>query len=68
MLINIIEKRKSQKELIESGIEAELVYDIYNRIMINEYKRRQSAPGLRLKAKAFGMGRRFPIINQFKLK
>ena len=65
---DIIEKRKSQKELIESGIEAELVYDIYNRIMINEYKRRQSAPGLKLKAKAFGMGRRFPIINQFKLK
>ena len=65
---DIIEKRKSPKELIESGLNKNLVYDIYNRIMVNEYKRRQSAPGLRLKPKAFGMGRRFPIINQFNLK
>jgi hypothetical protein len=64
----LIEKRKSPKELIESGLNKNLVYDIYNRIMVNEYKRRQSAPGLRLKPKAFGMGRRFPIINQFNLK
>ncbi len=65
---DIIESRKSPKELIETGLEEKLVYDVYNRIMMHEYKRRQSAPGLRLKPKAFGMGRRFPIINHFNLK
>ena len=65
---DIIERRKSPKELIETGLEEKLVYEVYNRIMMHEYKRRQSAPGLRLKPKAFGMGRRFPIINHYNLK
>ena len=68
MVDDIIERRKSPKELIETGLEEKLVYEVYNRIMMHEYKRRQSAPGLRLKPKAFGMGRRFPIINHYNLK
>ena len=44
------------------------VISIYRKIQINEYKRRQAAPGLRVSSKAFGVGRRIPIVNHFKGK
>ena len=61
----MIEDEKSPTELIEEGVDPELVIDISRRIRINEYKRRQAAPGLRVTSKAFGIGRRVPIVNQF---
>ena len=61
----LIEDKKSPSELIDEGFDAALVKDISRRIRINEYKRRQAAPGLRVTSKAFGMGRRVPIVNQF---
>ena len=63
---DIVEQGKTVRELVESGIEKTIVNSTYNRIRLNEYKRRQAAPGLRVSAKAFGMGRRFPIVNHFK--
>ena len=63
--ISLIDDEKSPSELIKEGVDPELVKDISNRIRINEYKRRQAAPGLRVTSKAFGMGRRVPIINQY---
>ena len=62
----IIEDCESPFTLIEDGYDPQLVYDIYNRIKINEYKRRQAAPGLRISSKAFGVGRRVPIVNHYK--
>ena len=61
----MVEDEKSPTELIEGGADPELVKDISRRIRINEYKRRQAAPGLRVTSKAFGIGRRVPIVNQF---
>ena len=61
----LIEDEKSPTELIAEGADQELVKDISRRIRINEYKRRQAAPGLRVTSKAFGIGRRVPIVNQF---
>ena len=65
LVSSLIDYEKSPSELIEEGADPELVKDISNRIRINEYKRRQAAPGLRVTSKAFGMGRRVPIINQY---
>ena len=65
---SIIEERKSPKELIESGADDELVMRLYRLIRINEFKRRQAAPGLRVSSKAFGVGRRVPIVNHYKGK
>ena len=62
----IIEDCESPSSLIDDGFDPQLVYDIYNRIKINEYKRRQAAPGLRISSKAFGIGRRIPIVNHYK--
>ena len=61
----LIDNQKSPSELIKEGADPGLVKDISNRIRINEYKRRQAAPGLRVTSKAFGIGRRVPIVNQF---
>ena len=61
----MIENERSPSELIENGADPDLVKNISKRITLNEYKRRQAAPGLRVSSKAFGMGRRVPIVNKF---
>ncbi|MEE9571600.1 MAG: NAD+ synthase [Candidatus Neomarinimicrobiota bacterium] len=62
----IIEERKSPRELIEKGADRELIMRLYRLIRNNEFKRRQAAPGLRVSPKAFGVGRRVPIVNHYK--
>ena len=64
----IIEKRESPKDIVKNGADKTIVNELYHRIRINEYKRRQAAPGLRVSSKAFGTGRRIPIVNQFNGK
>ena len=61
----LVDNQKSPSQLIKEGADPELVEDISRRIRINEYKRRQAAPGLRVTSKAFGMGRRVPIVNKY---
>ena len=65
LVSTLIEDEKSPTELIAEGADPELIKDISRRIRINEYKRRQAAPGLRVTSKAFGIGRRVPIVNLF---
>ena len=64
----IIEKRESPADLVANGADKTIVNELYHRIRINEYKRRQAAPGLRVSSKAFGTGRRIPIVNHFNGK
>lgn len=47
------------------GYSLELVEELVQKIHRNEYKRRQSAPGLRISEKAFSVGRRFPIVQRW---
>ena len=61
----LIDNERSPSELVKNGADPDLVKDISKRITLNEYKRRQAAPGLRVSSKAFGMGRRVPIVNKF---
>ena len=62
---DIIEKQKPLSKLINEGYDESLVHDIYKKIKFNEYKRKQAPPGLRVSSKAFGIGRRIPIVNSF---
>lgn len=48
------------------GLDVALVRDIARKVNLNEYKRQQAAPGLRITSKAFGMGRRYPIAQRFR--
>ena len=62
----LINDQKSRPELIAMGYAPELVDDIMDKIRKSEYKRHQAAPGLKITGKAFGIGRRWPIINHFR--
>jgi NAD+ synthase (glutamine-hydrolysing) len=62
----IVEKQFSAEELINKGFDKDLVKETLNKITINEYKRRQAPIGIRVSNKAFGIGRRYPIINHFR--
>lgn len=61
-----LEEFKDPDEIVAMGYKPEVVNDIIRRVMRNEYKRRQAAPGLRITAKAFGEGRRYPVAQRFK--
>jgi NAD+ synthase (glutamine-hydrolysing) len=63
---DIIEKRRSKKELIKMGYPREAVEDTYRRIRNSEYKRRQATPSIKITPKAFGIGWKMPIINKYK--
>jgi NAD+ synthetase len=56
----------SRDEIIKRGFDAGVVRDVINKVTFSEYKRRQAAPGLKISARAFGMGRRIPIAQRFR--
>lgn len=60
-----IEKRKGPAEIIAEGFDQDVVNRILKLVNINEYKRYQTPPILRVSDKAFGMGRRMPIVAKY---
>ena len=61
-----VEKHLSGAEIIKDhGFDENLVRWIQRRVNLNEWKRFQAAPGLRVSSKAFGMGRRMPLAQRF---
>ena len=57
----------SRAEIVRRGFDAGVVNDVINKITFSEYKRRQAAPGLKVSPRAFGMGRRIPIAQRFRI-
>jgi NAD+ synthetase len=57
---------KSIQQIIGAGYDPETVRRVIQLIDGNEYKRRQSAPGLKVTSKAFGVGRRIPIAQGYR--
>jgi NAD+ synthetase len=57
---------RSSAEIIQSGFDADTVRRVVRLIDLNEYKRRQAAPGLKVTTKAFGVGRRIPIAQRYR--
>lgn len=60
-----IELTKSPKEIIALGFEEDLVKRVLRMINTNEWKRAQAPPVLRISGKAFGPGRRMPIVAKY---
>ena len=60
-----IEEHLSFKQMTAQGFNAEIVKQVISAVDVNEYKRFQSAPTLRVTTKAFGMGRRLPIAQGY---
>jgi NAD+ synthase (glutamine-hydrolysing) len=65
VLYQYIEKRMSPKEIIAMGIDSALVARVLKLVNTNEYKRNQFCPIIRVSCKAFGVGRRVPIVGKY---
>lgn len=65
ILYQYIEQRKGPQEIIKAGHDETLVRRILRLVNLNEYKRYQTPPILRISPKAFGMGRRMPIVGKY---
>lgn len=65
ILYQYIELRQGPKELVRMGFDETLVKRVLRLVNINEHKRAQTPPILRISDKAFGMGRRMPIVGKY---
>lgn len=60
-----VEQRMSAAEIVSRGYAGETVDHVLKLINMNEYKRFQAAPGLKVTSKAFGIGRRIPLVKRY---
>ncbi|MGN6439421.1 MAG: NAD+ synthase [Agriterribacter sp.] len=65
VLYQYIERRQGPKEIMAMGVEPTLVTRILKLVNTNEYKRNQFCPIIRVSSKAFGVGRRIPIVGKY---
>jgi NAD+ synthetase len=65
ILRHYIEEQMSASEIVALGFDETTVRWVLRRVDLNEWKRQQAAPALRVTSKAFGMGRRIPIVQRF---
>ncbi len=65
ILYQYIELRKGPRELIAMGFDEAIVRRVLKMVNTNEWKRYQTPPILRVSPKAFGMGRRMPIVGKY---
>jgi len=65
ILYHYIELRQSPQDIIEKGFDEAIVKKACRLVNMNEFKREQTAPVLRVSSKAFGMGRRMPIVGKY---
>lgn len=63
VLEQYIEKNKSPADIIHSGVDAAIVQRVISLLHQNEYKRRQSAPGIKVSSCAFGRDWRYPLTS-----
>lgn len=66
ILMGLIEKRQSVSHLVTEGYNRDTVQHIRHLLDRSEYKRRQSAPGVKITPTAFGRERRMPITNKYE--
>ena len=60
-----VEENLSGRDIIARGFEEKTVRWVQRRVDLNEYKRAQAAPGIKVTSRAFGVGRRMPIAQQY---
>jgi NAD+ synthase (glutamine-hydrolysing) len=65
ILKGYVEEGLSRRDLVAQGFAAAVVNDVIRKVDLNEYKRKQAAPGLKITPLAFGVGRRIPIVQKY---
>ena len=66
ILHGLVEKEMRLADIIAEGYDPETVRRVERLLYLAEYKRRQSAPGVKVGPKNFGRDRRYPIVNRFR--
>jgi NAD+ synthase (glutamine-hydrolysing) len=65
ILRGYVEEGLSRRDLVAQGYPEAVVNEVARKVDLNEYKRKQAAPGLRITPLAFGVGRRIPIVQKY---
>jgi len=65
ILKGYVEEGLSRRDLVGQGFAEAVVNDVARKVDLNEYKRKQAAPGLKITPLAFGVGRRIPIVQKY---
>jgi NAD+ synthase (glutamine-hydrolysing) len=65
LLKGYIEEGLSRSDLVAQGFSEVVVGEVARKVDLNEYKRKQAAPGLKITPLAFGVGRRIPIVQKY---
>ncbi|MEO5354719.1 MAG: NAD+ synthase [Magnetococcus sp. XQGC-1] len=63
-----VEQEKDVQEMVAAGIQRAVALQVIGQVDRNEYKRRQSPPGVRITRRAFGKDRRYPLTNGFRIR
>ena len=63
-----VEEDQSMEMIVGKGFKAKMVEEIAAKVDLNEYKRRQAPPGIKITPRAFGRDRRLPITNRYRMK
>jgi NAD+ synthase len=66
ILLRLVEKEMRVADIVADGYDVDTVRRIERLLYLAEYKRRQSAPGVKIGPKNFGRDRRYPIVNRFR--
>nr|NIP74704.1 NAD(+) synthase [Xanthomonadales bacterium] len=64
----MVEDQLSTEEIIAAGFDRETVMKVQSLLYVSEFKRFQSAPGVKLTKRAFWLDRRYPIVNRWRDK
>jgi len=65
ILYDFIELNKAPDEIVAKGFDEQVVNKVIRMVNRNEYKRFQTAPILRVSSKAFGVGRKMPLVARY---
>jgi len=65
ILYEYVERDKAKEDIVGFGFNKRIVNKVISMVDKNEYKRRQSPPGVKITPKAFGKDRRMPLVNRF---
>jgi len=66
VLERLVEREEPVAKIVEAGFDLDTVTKIARMLDLAEYKRRQSAPGVKVTLRNFGRDRRYPIVNRFR--
>jgi NAD+ synthase (glutamine-hydrolysing) len=63
-----VEEDQSLEMILKKGFGRKMIQQVIQKVDFNEYKRRQTPPGVKITSRAFGKDRRLPITNQYRMK